>query len=453
MTLAPESKQSALWPTYWLWIQVGVVFAASLAYGQAVSTQDSFGTSVATVALLVLLTLFFGVWTWRIMTSEPGTSSFRQLAILAIAVQAGVFAGLAIAESAERLLWVVDTRTTHLPGATVVANALGLDVHVGELVQGPLLNRVFFTHVWVGIFFRILGVNVFASSLAMLFAKLGALHFIYKLASKMFDDKVGALAALTFALAPTVLFYTSLFTKEAPIHFLVAATMYGMYGMMVEKRMRPSLLFFAALCVLALERFYLVPPFILAVLVHFSISRTVELRTRVLVAVSSLILGGLFVGLLSQTYDLSSLSSELEKARFFYNNYADVNHKYNFDIRYWWKLIKITFTPFFTSNKFDLFSDFSYILIWGSAINQAVIAFAIIGGLVAMAWRFGRHWANWFPFVCFLLLFAYLAPYSGRQRDSFYPLLSIYFAFLVVGIYRARFGFFLGKTLRPKNDY
>jgi uncharacterized membrane protein len=32
------------------------------------------------------------------------------------------------------------------------------------------------------------------------------------------------------------------------------------------------------------------------------------------------------------------------------------------------------------------------------------------------------------PFALFLLLFAYLAPYSGRQRDSFYPVIALFAA-------------------------
>jgi hypothetical protein len=38
------------------------------------------------------------------------------------------------------------------------------------------------------------------------------------------------------------------------------------------------------------------------------------------------------------------------------------------------------------------------------------------------------------PLISFILFFGYLAPYSGRQRDSFFPVIATFAAVAVVRI-------------------
>lgn len=430
------------------WVPVAILSSSIYAY--FVATSSSSVDSLVTIAFLCVICGYFVAWSRAILRNDEGVVDFDRVLGFSALLHVGIVIGLTLAGSPEKYLWVADTHSTHLPGAELVAKAIKSGSGFSEIFKGPLLNRVFFTHVLVGLFFTIFGVNVYASSLAMLVMKMGALFFTYRLAKKLFDDKIALIAALTYAFVPTILFYTSIFTKEAAIQLFVAMAMYGLYGLLVEKRISHGLLFFGAICMLGLERFYLLPPFVLIAIIQFLVTRRIPIKTRLSVVFGLLVVAAAFVGILSQTYDLSRLASELARARNAYNAYSDVNRTYNIDLNYFLSLFKITFTPFFTANKFVLFSDFSYILIWGAPINQLVILGSLAGCAVCLRANWRRHWYYWVPFVFFLILFAYLAPYSGRQRDSFYPILSIYFAHFFVGLSKVGLRYF--RVRDPLNE-
>ncbi|HOI42663.1 MAG TPA: hypothetical protein PK523_06930, partial [Elusimicrobiales bacterium] len=110
-----------------------------------------------------------------------------------------------------------------------------------------------------------------------------------------------------------------------------------------------------------------------------------------------------------------------------YMNYPDVT-AVNASLPYPLAFLKILLTPFFTLNKFALFSDYSYILIWGSFFTQAVILLSVYGMGISLKSDRASNWFLALPFLLFLLMFAYIAPYNGRLRDSFFPFLAVYAA-------------------------
>ncbi len=136
---------------------------------------------------------------------------------------------------------------------------------------------------------------------------------------------------------------------------------------------------------------------------------------------------------------------------------SDISREWNADLWYPLAVVKVLFTPFFTFHKFEIFRDLSALLTWGSFASQAVIALGCYGFWLQM--RGGGARANGarveaplggrsvsetrigalimaLPLIAFILFFGYLAPYSGRQRDSFFPVIATFAALAVLRIHR-----------------
>ena len=114
-------------------------------------------------------------------------------------------------------------------------------------------------------------------------------------------------------------------------------------------------------------------------------------------------------------------------------NAPGVDKAWNQDIAYPLAALKILFTPFFHPNKFEVFKDFSAILTWAAIPSQAVTVLVLFGVAAEFVLARLKTAILTIPFSLFLLLFAYLAPYSGRQRDSFYPVIAL---FATIGVFR-----------------
>ena len=118
---------------------------------------------------------------------------------------------------------------------------------------------------------------------------------------------------------------------------------------------------------------------------------------------------------------------------------SDISREWNADLWYPLAVVKVLFTPFFTFHKFEIFRDLSALLTWGSFASQAVIALGCYGFWLQMR-EAGTSQARVgalimaLPLISFILFFGYLAPYSGRQRDSFFPVIATFAAVAVVRI-------------------
>tara|TARA_Y100000296_G_C5146102_1_gene243769 strand:+ start:616 stop:882 length:267 start_codon:yes stop_codon:yes gene_type:complete len=77
-----------------------------------------------------------------------------------------------------------------------------------------------------------------------------------------------------------------------------------------------------------------------------------------------------------------------------------------------------------------MFYNYSYLLIWGSFLNQLVITIFAFQVLRNIKIAFTKYWYIFLPLVFYFFLFAYIAPFSGRLRDVFYPMISIWSATL-----------------------
>jgi uncharacterized membrane protein len=72
------------------------------------------------------------------------------------------------------------------------------------------------------------------------------------------------------------------------------------------------------------------------------------------------------------------------------------------------------------------------LIIWGSFFSQIILlaaAWQVLKDLKTNVNSFVKNQGFLFlPFLGFMAVFGYVAPFAGRLRDAFVPLLAIYFA-------------------------
>lgn len=330
-------------------------------------------------------------------------------------------------------LWVSDSTSHHVPRATAV-----VDLLTNRSSQHAVEGSFHFTHVFVGLFFIIFGANPIASGIALLIPKLITIVLTFKLGAKAFDEKVGLVAAAAYGLVPTILYYTLVFYKEAFVHcFSMGATYLLFVISKGEYSKRHVIGLLALLLLIANERFYLFPLFTVAAIWVFWSTVALNRLQRALILTSFIVCAMIYVEQFSSIMDFGKLFSELARFKYEYNSYPDVDRRWNADLAYPLGVIKLYFSPYFHPRKFDLFSEFSLLLIWGSFFSQIILLFGAIqvfrqmltDGFAKFIKSFGFIFV---PFVGVMLVFGYVAPFSGRIRDTFVPVIAIFFAKLYV---------------------
>lgn len=324
--------------------------------------------------------------------------------------------------------WTQDAIMTHVPESSSISNfILGTETQLSLFtIQGTT------THLVTGGLFALFGKNLFASSLAQLLFKCLAIFATYNIAKTLWNSKVGAIAASLYALSPNNFFYTTVFYKESAVQALYALALLSTLKILVEKKISYFSLLIISIGLLNFERFYiayLVLPMILLLVVYFFKKPNWQ-QLGVFATLLGLISFMLFKFKYSEL-NLESILHAINNKRAQYSSYSDVLNKYNYDIPYVLAFVKILFSPYLTFNKFKIFSDFSLLLIWGSPINQCIILAALVGLYQTTKKNF-MHLLIWMPFVIFLLLAAYISPWSGRLRDSFSPLICCYAAYFLI---------------------
>ena len=171
------------------------------------------------------------------------------------------------------------------------------------------------------------------------------------------------------------------------------------------------------------ERFYLSFLFIPTLLLTLW---NIRINKPTKAILTTLFLASIAWYLSTNNINLSTCVSYIQGLRVSYSAFSDVNYAYNYNIPYPLAVIKIAFTPFFTFNKFNLFYDYSYILIWGSIIHQLTMLISTWSLFLNIKENFYKHLTLTISFILFMLICAYVSPWSGRLRDSFYPLIAAY---------------------------
>jgi hypothetical protein len=412
-------------------IAVATFFILSFGYGTAVVLLRGLGDHIATVGFVLLL-----VWAMAVLIglvhrqSATGAKLFLVVSTV-FATHSGIMVATWLSGASETYLWVPDSVNHHVPLAKQFMMALKADSFSPMLdwlkqSDGPL------THGLSGLCFLLFGVGAHATGVALLFFKMTATGLVYCLGRDLFGEKkYGLVAATIYGLMPTILFYSISYYKEAAVQMLVAGVLWGMTAIFSFRR---SVVIIGLICAVFLmrERFYLLPvvvvPALLISLAQLVRGRIVQSSGRIglVVAVTGLL--GLFYAVYDKQYLIMDLPKILRLTRENLISLPDVDPRFNGDLFFPLAVIKSFFTPFFGLRKFEMFFDFSFLLIWGSFVHQAVSFLSAVAGWRSLRDGWSKHLMFWGPILILLFALAYLAPYSGRQRDSLYPVIAVYAA-------------------------
>lgn len=394
----------------------------SLLWGAGLCLPGSWGPNLVSV-IGCLLVLPLGWRAFQSSSDSPRRLNF--LLIFAGVFHFGFVTGIGLFDSTETLLWVTDSYNLHIPGAE---RLLDWFQQGEDIERSSIYDRTYLAHILVAIFFAIFGVSQWASGLALIIPKLIATAFVFKGAEILSDKKTATLAALIFILLPTAVFYTLTYYKEATVQMYVAILFYLLARLSNQFSWRWLLVFLFALGLAGLERHYLVPCFVVGLSLLFFLDRSKPDWFRLI----PFPLGFLCYLAYMYKYDDMAMVTVMDSLVFYrdaYHSYADVD-SINRALPYPVAFIKLYLTPIFTPRKLDMFFGFSSLLTWGSFLYQGVALTALLG-----AWH---QWKNkgqgkvvalmWTPLIVLLLVFAFVAPYNGRLRDSFLPVLVAFSA-------------------------
>ncbi|MBN8539930.1 MAG: hypothetical protein J0L82_06050 [Deltaproteobacteria bacterium] len=336
------------------------------------------------------------------------------------------------------VLWVPDSFTLHGPGAErAVAFLKGngrLDFTsvFGEQVQ--------FTYLWAALLGVFAGINPVSTAISNLAIKLITWILWHRSISKHYGNQVANVTLLILMFVPTQVFYGLVYYKEPVVQLFVVIAL----GSALDLRSKPNAQAFtfgavSVLC-LAIERIYLAPMLGLVLVVSIipHIKSFAFTGRSIASGVVAICAAGVFVVVFFRDFSLLKIFDNLAWLRHNYMNAPGVDKAWNQDIAYPLAVIKILFTPFFHPNKLEVFKDFSAILTWGAIPSQVVTFLALFGVSIEFLRARLRTAILTIPFILFLVLFAYLAPYSGRQRDSFYPVIALFAAIGILKILKTK---------------
>jgi hypothetical protein len=337
---------------------------------------------------------------------------------LVIAIHLGFLVGLALLDSPSDFLWVDDTLRNHLPGAIVVSDWLDKGGTI-EIFDKDPFKTLYLSSIWVGAFFHIFGVSPIVSSLATIPIKLLTVLCIFKAANNCFEDRFVALtAAIVYALMPSVTYFTLLFLKEFLIQFYVALALY-ILSVCIKKAWMCALLLFP-LGALFVDRFYVAVALAIGFYAYyFRKSKSVYVH-----AFAAIIVGVAVMAVFDYYFrgmgvrELIETASKFEEA---HNEGVGVTPTINI----WVDLFRITFTPFFSLSNVKGFFRIDSLLIFGTFLHQIVMILYFVG--LARTRKSSFAILN-ISLGMVLVLFAIIAPYNARARDSFYPLIAIFAA-------------------------
>ena len=126
-----------------------------------------------------------------------------------------------------------------------------------------------------------------------------------------------------------------------------------------------------------------------------------------------------------------ALYYSLDKWREIYMSEVGVSD-INKNLPYVLGIVKLYFSPYFLPDKLSYIKGLGLLWVWGAFVNHVLLLFSIKG--IYEYFKINKRNAVLFviPIVSFLLLYGYLAPYSGRQRDSFIGILIMFSCYGII---------------------
>jgi hypothetical protein len=392
---------------------IGVLssFIVSYLYAYSCTEVTKIYHSISTIFFIVFL-IFAG---FQLAKRE----SLFELSAVLFCIYLGLGAYDLFSPGFSQYLLVADSVNTHWPRSLNIIELENIFDFSG-----------FTTHLVTGLFIKILGENMMAVSLSQFSFKIIGVLLTFQLAKRFWATRTAYLAALIYSFCPTVFFYNSVLYKESAVQMYVAAILLTIVNLQQKKEWKYIFGLVCLLLFLYFERYYLV--YFIAVVFVFTSNRFDLIRTNKFkfAIFYTLLIGWLIYFLFENNYSLEWFVRFFESIYVNYNSYTDFSREFNQELPFVLKVVKIFFTPYFTFQKFHLFNGHSYLLIWGSFVNQLVISLAIYGYILRCRAKGAIADPQLvLPFFILIILLSIVSPWNGRLRDSFYPLISVYSAF------------------------
>ncbi len=401
-------------------ILIGALYCVGLTFLSPV------GQSLSTILFILCLCFLFYSNTKRINFDFPSHIIF-QIALLNISIALTA----QIIHSPVDFFWVQDSILSHLPISLKYTAFLKGQASVHDTFTGLYDISGKNTHFVTGAFLAILGTNTFATIMAQLFFKLITAVCIYFICDILLNRKIGFIAVQIYSFCPTIFFYNLVLYKESATHAFLALTI--LLSLKIFLKQKYSLIFPLALILflMSMERFYIAYLSIVMIFLftlHTLLTKK-NLRYALLTIVALILIAcGIYRSEIAEIFFKGV--QKVNDLRLEHSRFSDVMNQYNYQIPYIAAFFKILFSPYFTPNKFTIFFNFSTLLIWGSFPNQVIILTSVIG-FFKLSKKSIYHIYLWAPFILFLLFAAYVSPWSGRLRDSYYPLIACYAAYFL----------------------
>lgn len=406
--------------TYLLCLTSGILFS------KGISTDSLIIQNAAGVYLTAfLLLLSFLNFRFFFDSKEFPKSILVQIFILSMTIVVGAF----IFKAPQESFWVPDSYTTHLPESVRFSQFFLGQKQITWEELNALSGRT--TQFFTGIAITFFGKNIIATTLVQTLFKLISCICVYHLAKSLWkDNKIALGSLLIYASCPTVFFYTNVLYKEGAVQALFALAILSWVKIYKEKKAIYFVFLVLSLILLINERFYVaILTFIGITGLFLNDKLKSEKKALGLFFTLGIIVGTITYFLMPEHFQF--IIDKIKQQREYHSSFNDVVNQFNYQIPYPVALIKILFSPYFTLNKFNIFIGFSNILIWGSFINQGIILTSLLGFYRSLKTSLQNFYLM-LPFFIFLLMAAYISPWSGRIRDSFYPIIACYASYFIV---------------------
>lgn len=424
-------------------VSIGICFVVGMLYCVGLTLGNFIFQNILSVIFIAFLGVLFFKNLQQINQFQEKHPVFVYMQLIALNLSIALTA--AAIHSPNSFFWVEDAVSTHLPASEAYANFFSGHSNWQSLAPFRDVAGIT-THVLTGFFIAILGKNILATILTQLLFKALIVFFIYKISTILWNKKTAFIATQLYGFCPTIFFYNLVLYKEGAVQFFLAIIVFLVLKIFLHNKYYNLIPLVFFLYLLEKERFYIT--YLLLLMLPFFIYTLPFKKTGKNISILLLLAIALTLGAYLEFPDFFSITKlvyKVNRLRNTWAGYSDVLNQYNYDIPYPLAFIKILFSPYFTFNKFKIFSDFSLLLIWGSPINQIIILSALLGFFQNIK-KSMLHFNLWLPFIIFLVFAAYISPWSGRLRDSFYPLIACYAAHYLLS------NKYFQKLFRLKNE-
>lgn len=328
----------------------------------------------------------------------------------------GILLGFLVAGGSDSMIWAADAMDHHLPNAITFSDWMAGEGYLDVINENPF-KKIYISNIWVGLFFYLIDVSPLVTVLSMLAIKIITIFIIYRASIALTSDTgISSVAAIIYALSPTITFYTIQFYKDFFIQLLISLILLAIF----KYKNKIKGLLIIPILILSFERFYLSIIIIITFLVYYFNSNSGILK-KLSMLVSCIFLSILIFSYYFKNQDIFNLFNIIKNFADTHNDLVDVMPTTNIFI----DLFRIFFTPFFNFYKLDMYNKFDSLLTWGSFVHQAVMLFYLRG-----LWYYRKNSLTLInlSFLFLILILAMVFPYNGRARDSLYPLIVIYSA-------------------------